>query len=270
MLFWVNKLVWWLVNAETLLLLALGLGGLLAWRGGGRWRRLGNRLLAGGVVFALAVAVLPLDQWILAPLERRFPPPDPHPARVDGVVALGGGISVGRSRQSGRGELNEAGDRILGMLELAYRHPEATVVYSSGAGGSYDPDRTEADYAGALAEAAGLAPGRVLLETRSRNTRENALESLRLAQPQPGERWLLVTSARHMPRAVASFRAAGWEVEAYPVDFEASAAGAPLLLDFAGRLRRLNGGLKEWLGLLGYRLLGWTDSLFPAPRPPVQ
>ena len=86
------------------------------------------------------------------------------------------------------------------------------------------------------------------------------------AEPQPGARWLLVTSARHMPRAVASFRAAGWEVEAFPVDFEANPDGPSVYLDLGDRLSRFNGGLKEWLGLVGYRILGWTDEIFPAPR----
>ncbi|SMF68966.1 Uncharacterized SAM-binding protein YcdF, DUF218 family [Tistlia consotensis] len=269
MLFWVNKLVWWLANAETLLLLALSLGGLLAWLGRGRWRRRGARLLAAGILFALAVAVLPLDQWILAPLEHRFPPPKTPPERIDGAVVLGGGIVVMMSSQTGRPELNEAGDRLLAMIELAERYPEAKIVYSSGSYVSGDPNHTEAAFAGELAEAAGLPAGRILLETASRNTHENAIESFLVADPQPGQRWLLVTSAKHMPRAVGSFRAAGWEVEAYPVDFEVYPEGTGLMVDFANRLKRFNGGLKEWMGLVGYRLLGWTDSLFPAPRAPL-
>lgn len=265
MLYWFNKAVWWLVNAETLLLLALALGGLLAWLGAGFWRRLGRGLLAAGILFALAVALLPLDRWVLAPLESRFPPPAALPARIEGAVVLGGGISVGASARSGRAELNKAGDRILAMIALAVRYPEARILYASGV--RAEPSGpSEAALAARLAEAAGLPPGRILLEQASRNTRENAVSAFALADPQPGERWLLVTSASHMPRAVASFRAAGWAIEAWPVDFEAAErpfAGTA----FAHRLRRLNVGLKEWLGLAGYRLLGWTDTLFPAPRP---
>lgn len=266
MAFWLNKLVWWSFNAETLLLLGLALGGLLAWRGRGAWRRRGGWLLAAAIGFAWAVAALPLDNWILLPLERRFPPPRPLPERVDGIVVLGGGISVGLSGASGRAELNEHGDRVVAMLELAVRHPEAAVVYSSGSPVPGQPELSEASLAGSLALAAGLQPGRVLLETGSRNTHENAIESFLLAEPQPGERWLLVTSAQHMPRAVGSFRAAGWRVEAWPVDFEANPS-AGFYLDLGNRLSRFNGGLKEWMGLVGYRLLGWTDRLFPAPEP---
>ncbi len=264
--YWLNKLVWWLANAETLLLLALGLGGLLAWLGRGAWRRLGARLRAAGVVFALAVALLPLDQLILAPLERRFPPPRPLPERVDGAVVLGGGISVRMSGQTGRAELNQAGDRIIAMLELAARYPDARLVYASGSHEADRPATTEAALAAQLALATGVAPQRIALEDRSRNTHENAAAAFQLVRPQPGERWLLVTSARHMPRAIGSFRAVGWELEAYPVDFEVYPEGPRLAVDFADRLARFNAGLKEWMGLAGYRLLGWTDSLFPAPR----
>lgn len=268
MLFWLNKLAWWLLSPETLLLLGLALGGLLAWRGRGRGRRLGGWLLAAAIGFAWAVALLPLDQWVLAPLERRFPPPRPLPERVDGVVVLGGGISMGLSGGSGRAELNSAGDRLIALIELAVRYPEATLVYSSGASVPGRPELTEAAFAGSLALAAGLPPGRVLLETGSRNTRENAVESFLLADPQPGERWLLATSAKHMPRAVGSFRAVGWPVEAWPVDFEARSEGSWLHIDLEHRLRRLDHGVKEWMGLVGYRLFGWTDSLFPAPYEP--
>ena len=58
-----------------------------------------------------------------------------------------------------------------------------------------------------------------MLEDQSRNTRENAIFTRRLVDPKPGERWLLVTSAWHMPRAIGVFRKAGFEIEAFPVDY---------------------------------------------------
>ena len=66
----------------------------------------------------------------------------------------------------------------------------------------------------------GLDARRILVETRSRNTYENAVYSKELAQPQPGQIWLLVTSANHMPRAVGCFRAVGFDVIPYPVDYD--------------------------------------------------
>jgi uncharacterized SAM-binding protein YcdF (DUF218 family) len=112
----------------------------------------------------------------------------------------------------------------------------------------------------------GLDTGRIVFEDRSRNTWENARYSYDLVKPQPGERWLLVTSAKHMPRSVGVFRKVGWPVIAYPADYLTGRDG-PLMPGF-GFLAGLDGlekGTREWTGLIAYRLLGRTDTLFPSP-----
>src|SRR5207248_10072596 len=66
----------------------------------------------------------------------------------------------------------------------------------------------------------GVAENRIVLEERSRSTHENAVFAKELIRPSTAETWILVTSAFHMPRAVASFRAVDWPVIPYPVDFK--------------------------------------------------
>ncbi len=107
----------------------------------------------------------------------------------------------------------------------------------------------------------------MILESRSRNTIENALLTKQLVQPKPGERWLLVTSASHMPRSVGVFRRAGFPVEAHPVDWRTRGradAFAPFGTLAAG-LARTDTALHEWAGLVGYRLTGRTSELLPGP-----
>jgi uncharacterized SAM-binding protein YcdF (DUF218 family) len=116
-------------------------------------------------------------------------------------------------------------------------------------------------------EALGVAHNRITAEEQSRNTIENAVFSRLVAQPKPGERWLLVTSAYHMPRAVAAFRAAGFPVEAYPVDWR-TRGPIDALTPFGSLsdgLQRTDAAVHEWIGLLAYRLSGRTKELFPAP-----
>jgi uncharacterized SAM-binding protein YcdF (DUF218 family) len=116
-------------------------------------------------------------------------------------------------------------------------------------------------------EALGVAHDRIAAEDRSRNTLENAAYSLRLARPKPGERWLLVTSAYHMPRAMAAFRAVGFVVEAYPVDWRTRGPG-DLTRPFgslAEGLRQTDTAVREWVGLLVYRLTGKSATFFAAP-----
>jgi uncharacterized SAM-binding protein YcdF (DUF218 family) len=113
----------------------------------------------------------------------------------------------------------------------------------------------------------GVGAERLLLEDRSRNTSENARFSMQLAAPKAGERWLLVTSAYHMPRSIGLFRRVGFPVEAYPVDWRTGGA-ADLLRPFdrsSEGLRRADIAMREWVGLLVYWLTGRTSELFPGP-----
>ena len=88
-----------------------------------------------------------------------------------------------------------------------------------------------------------------------------------LVDPKPGQRWLLVTSAWHMPRAMAAFRKAGFQVEPWPVDYRTAGwSDAFHLFPFespAQGLRQLDLAVHEWLGLLAYRLSGRSDDAFP-------
>jgi uncharacterized SAM-binding protein YcdF (DUF218 family) len=95
---------------------------------------------------------------------------------------------------------------------------------------------------------------------------ENAEFSRALAAPKPGERWLLVTSAFHMPRAMGLFRAAQFPVEAYPVDWRTAAGDRLFPFDtVSAGLRRTDTAVREWVGLIGYRLTGRSRTLFPGP-----
>jgi uncharacterized SAM-binding protein YcdF (DUF218 family) len=124
---------------------------------------------------------------------------------------------------------------------------------------------SEAEAMRAVLLADGVADDRILVEGRSRNTVENALFAQKLAQPKPGETWILVTSATHMPRAVGCFRHIGWSVVPYPVDFRSDAPWSLEAVVLSRNLALFELAFHEWVGLVTYRLLGWTDTLFPSP-----
>jgi uncharacterized SAM-binding protein YcdF (DUF218 family) len=125
----------------------------------------------------------------------------------------------------------------------------------------------EAPYALRFLRGLGVPPGRLIPEDRSRNTVENAVFSKELAAPKEGERWLLVTSAYHMPRAIGAFRRAGFEVEAYPVDWRTRGAVDALrpFQTVGDGLKRTDTAVREWVGLFVYWLTGRSSELFPAP-----
>jgi uncharacterized SAM-binding protein YcdF (DUF218 family) len=228
-------------------------------------RRIGITLGVTMLLLVGAIGILPLHDWLMRPLEEYFPVPE-LPASIDGIIVLGGAEEPGVMAARGWPELNSNADRLVGFVALARHYPGAKLVFTGGAavprGGG---EVSEADVAAAVFAKLGLDPERVIYERASRNTAENARLSHALIQPKPEETWILVTSARHLPRAVNTFQAVGWPVLPYPVDF---LTGRPQEFEFSP-LRRLAGFnflAKESLGLLWYRLQGWTSDLLPARR----
>lgn len=242
------------VETWALLLMALALWGL--------WR--GKRRLAGwalGLLFTgtLALTLFPLGDLLLHPLEAQFPA-RPALTKVDGIIVLGGAEQTGAYRLWGGPQLNEAGERLIEGAMLAHRFPGAKLVFTGGSASvgreedPTDPSEMVRDTWIAL----GIAPDRILLEQASRNTAENARLTHDLIRPKPGETWLLVTSAFHMPRAHETFTRNGWDgIIPWPTDFRSGD-----LADLRGiwRLDRnllgVNLALKEYLGTLVYRMTG--------------
>lgn len=263
MSFVLSKLAWLVTQPGNLFLLLLVIAVALQWT---RWRRAGRRLLAFLVVAAGIVTVLPLGTWLLLPLENRFPVMRTLPEKVDGIVVLGGAVNQFISRARGQPALNSSAERLIAFAELARRFPAAKLVFSGGSGNLIRQDVKEAEAARAVLVQLGLDTGRVMFEDQSRNTAESAILVRKLAQPRPGETWLLITSARHMPRAYGAFTKAGWHMRAYPVDFATDGTlRLSVRFGFASGLGGLGGGLKEWMGLAYYYATGRIDRWFPGP-----
>jgi uncharacterized SAM-binding protein YcdF (DUF218 family) len=232
-----------------------------------RFRRAGRRLATLGVVLLLLAGLSPLGNILIYPLEQRFPPWDAARGAPAGIVVLGGAISPDVSAAHGTPALTEAAERLTAVAELARQFPAARIIYSGGNARLLLVRGNEAEYALKLFESFGIARERLTPEDKSHNTVENARFSKALADPKPGERWLLVTSAYHMPRAIGIFRRAGFAVEAYPVDWR-TRGRVDLMMPFdslTGGLRRTDTAVREWVGLAAYRITGQSSALFPAP-----
>lgn len=263
MSFAASKILGFLIHPLNLLLLLLILSLLLQMT---RWRRNGQRLAVVLVAVLVGLSVLPVGNYLARPLENRFPALSPLPERVDGIIVLGGSVQTGLTERRGQPALNGTAERLTATVHLARRYPDARLVFSGGSGALFPGRLMEADVAAMVFRQLGLDDARVSYENRSRNTFENAVFSVAMAVPQPNEAWLLVTSAAHMPRAVGSFRRAGWPVVPYPVDYRTNPSGWPGFGGLAGaRLPAFGEASREWLALLAYRLLGRTDAFFPAP-----
>lgn len=226
--------------------------------------RLAKVALVCGVTALALCAWTPVPLWLMKPLEERFSP-FPSVSSVTGIIVIGGAFDVLQSHNDRDVSFNLRGARMTAFAELSRRYPKARLIFSGGKASS-DLSLSEAAIARRLFINMGIDVARVLFEDRSRTTHENAEYSRRLVTLHKDDRWLLVTSAADMPRAIGSFRSAGWPVTAFPVDYHAQDGWSTPGL---GRgLELLDWSLHEWTGLVYYRLRGWSQKVFPAPAPP--
>ena len=233
-----------------------------------RFRRTGSHILIFGVVAALLFGYSPLANLMLLPLSERFPAWKSDGRAPDGIIILGGAIDSDTTLARNSLEMDSSAERIVTMLQLARTYPNARLVFSGGSGNLLQGSASEAPIVGRLLESFGVARDRVVLEGDSRTTTENAVLTRGLVQAKPGELWLLVTSAFHMPRSIGAFRKAGFDVEAYPVDWRTRGwddAMTPFDKMSAG-LARSDVAVHEWTGLIAYWLTGRSSELFPKPR----
>jgi uncharacterized SAM-binding protein YcdF (DUF218 family) len=215
------------------------------------------------ILLALAT-LLPVGSLLTRALESRFPPWDSARGAPDGIIVLGGGIAPALSRAYDRPLVTSDAGRIVALAKLAHDYPNARIVYAGGNPDLFDDGLDEGKFVYRLLDDFGIARERVTIEPRSRNTFENAAFSKELIKPKPGERWLLVTSAQHMPRAVGCFRQVGFPVEAYPVAWRVGPQ-ASLMPSFylSAELARLDSATHEWIGVIAYWLTGRTGELLP-------
>lgn len=232
-----------------------------------RFARTGAKLATTGLIVLAIIGLTPLGNALILPLERRFPPWDPAGRDPDGIVVLGGALDSVVAGARGDIALNEAAERMTDVAALARRYPAARIVFSGGTGQLVFQGANESDLARRLFASFGIAEVRISVDDRSRDTVENARFSKIVADPKPGERWLLVTSAYHMPRSMGAFRHVGFAVEAYPVDWRTRGT-SDLWRPFTNvgdGLRRTDTAMREWVGLVVYRLNGYSAELLPGP-----
>lgn len=274
MFFFLSKVIYTLIAPANFCLILIGLGlFLLAWS---RWRKFGHRLAVTGFVLLLIFGFSPLAKWLAKPLDDRFAAVErPAAAAVTHIIFLGGFELSSISKQRKQIATNASGERLLAIPLLARRYPRAKVIYTGGHGTLLGERVDALDSIAGYLVGTGIKRERLILEGRSRNTWENATFVKALLDRDQSAcpcGYLLVTSAWHMPRAIGVFRRAGFTGDgrrlfAYPLDFR-TREGRHLWLpfrEFDSGLRLMDLAVKEWLGLLAYRLTGRTATLWPGP-----
>ena len=238
--------------AWVVLLLLLGL--LLP----ARWRRSGTALRWSALLVLLLQGWEPLPDTLLRRLEAQYP----APAQIDlqryaGVIVLGGATESAYVWEGhAQPALNSAAERMTASVALLQREPQLRLLYTGGEGELFGSALSEAERARRFYATLGMAPQRLLLESASRNTHENAVLSAALPGVDKTQPWLLLTSAWHMPRSMATFEKAGWNVTPWPADYRTGLSTPWTQYALAGSATKWQLALHEMLGLWVYRLTG--------------
>lgn len=266
MFFYLSKILGFLATPSNVIAL-IGLAGLILLFF--NRRRVATALMAASIALLVLFGFGPFGDALMLPLSERFPPwREGDAGPPTGFIVLGGSMNTEISEARGVPELNAAAERLTVVADLARRFPDARIVFTGGNANMFvGGDITEADIAQALFDSFGIPRSRVAMESRSRTTAENADLTRDLVKPKPGERWVLVTSAVHMPRSIGVFRRAGFPVEAFPVDWRNRGwidAVTPTS-SIGDGLGRTDTAIHEWVGLIAYRLSGRINELLPGP-----
>jgi uncharacterized SAM-binding protein YcdF (DUF218 family) len=234
----------------------LSLAGLLCLHRQPKW---GARLGWSGLGLLVILGWEPLPDAMLRRLENQFPPLVSTASLKDftGIVVLGGALEPAYVWTTpGQSALNDAAERMTEVLPLLRQQPALWVLFTGGEGELFGGDLSEADRAAIFFAKQGVAPAQLLFESASRTTYENAQLSKHVPGVNAARPWLLMTSAWHMPRAMAVFQKAGWNVTAYPVDFRTGAQTpwSQYSMDMGAKKWKM--ALHELVGQLAYRFTG--------------
>jgi|TARA_B110000914_G_C15444802_1_gene437904 uncharacterized SAM-binding protein YcdF (DUF218 family) len=259
--FLASKVIWALISPDSLIVIL----GVSAWIAAIlKWQRVSRSVLASCALLLVLIGFFPVGEWLIAPLENRFTTNAALPSEVDGIIVLGGAILPRLSNTWQQPEVNGSADRLINFLYLARLYPNAQLVFTGGSGAVSEQEFKEAEMAQILFDQLGLAQRAIIFESESRNTSENARHSKALVTPESDENWLLVTSAFHMPRSIGVFCQEQWIVHPYPVDhYSQNGNLLRLNFSFSTNLSVLRRAVKEWVGLVAYRISGKTDRLLP-------
>lgn len=246
---------WWIIEIDIFFLVLLLVGGAFLLFNKRKWGRKFTLVACLGFGF---FGIVPIGLWTIVNLENRFPKVEQIPAEAKGMILLGGSFDEMTSEAREEPAYNLTVGKLIRFFELAKEHPHLTLAYT---GGPFEVELGQIEL-----KALGLDTSRVIFDQNSKSTKDNARESALLLHPTPDEKWVLVTSAYHMPRSVALFRKAGFNVIPFPVDYHTTGEYEPwFFLGLRLNLEAWAAGSREWLGMIMNYLMDYSNELYPSP-----
>lgn len=265
MFFIASKIFWMLaMPLNALCFLALLGFGVRFWR-----KAAGECLLGFSLICILLLGLFPVGPMMVGWLESHYKVPQNLPARVDGIIVLGGMFDTHLSDSRGDMAANDNIERMFCFNALANQYPSARKVFSGGSGDILHQGTKEADVALQYFDNV-KSDADIIYEKDSRNTYENAVFTKELVNPVKGQNWIIVTSGYHMPRSVGIFAAQDWDVIPYPCDFKTDGKHGYLTdpPNATFNFRMLDIAVKELIGSLVYYMTGKSAFILPPHEVP--
>jgi len=253
MFFIASKILVWLIFPLSLgiLLLVLAYAATLL-----RRRSLFHFLFLTGILVVYLCSIRPGSDFLLKPLERKYLSTRSSHLKADAIVVLAGDL---RKKVFPREDIEVDGSRVLKAVRLFKEKAAPIIIMTGGSGSLFRQDYKEAVFMKELASELGVPPDKILVETESRNTRENIVYTKQILQKIKAKKVVLVTSALHLPRAYALSTKAG--IDAVPVAAEFYATDEAYnpfnFVPSPGDLLYSSAAIKEYVGILAYWLMGW-------------
>ena len=213
------------------------------------------------VAIMVVLAFVPIGPFLLHKLERQFPVVtlaelDRNNKDIAGVIILGGAVDLETSIRAGQPQLSAAVERFVEGIALANHYPDKIVIFTCGSASTNNPEMNEAEQTKILMQKLNIDPERFVFEGKSRNTFENMNELEGKGYKERG-RWILLTSAYHMPRSVMLFQTHNWKIIPYPANYmEDDDFNWFSMPNILGNYMKLGIVTREIMGIMTYKFLG--------------
>ena len=214
-------------------------------------------------VFLLTISIFPIGNLLIHKLEKEYHFSTQVPDIMDGILVLGGATSHLLFREFNQVSVNGSAERLIESVKIIREFKNLKIIFSGGSGVLGRPDLGHVDAAKFFYERVGMNTQGIIFENRSRNTYENILFAKDIVNPIKNEKWLLITSAVHMKRAILIGKKHDWNFIPYAVDFKKTKKFKfKPSFNFLSNLNSFQRASHEWLGLTSYYFMKRIDKIF--------
>ncbi len=260
MTFFLSKFLWQVFNPFNSILFLLILSAVFNFF---KFFKVSKIILNFTFLLFFITGVLPTGSYLLYMLEKNYHNKMNLPEDVDGILILSGATNPFLSKEYDQISLNGSVERLTESVQLIKKYPKAKVFFAGGSRFLQYPDLNHSAVAKKFFNSLDINVKNIYFENKSRNTYENIVFAKKKINPDKNEKWVLVTSAFHLKRAINVAEKLGWRFIPYPTDYKLPKKFIwKLSFDFSGNLGSFHQSSHEWVGIISYYIMGRSSKIF--------